>query len=305
MTETLEICVCTYRRPQLAKTLTSLLALDRPSGYDLSILVVDNDDHPSAADMVEAMAAEALIPLRYVHCPQGNISIARNGALGHSAARFVAFIDDDEVAPSDWLVHLTRQMENSGSDVVLGPVEAEYTEDAPAWMRRTRIHATMPVWVDDKIITGYTCNVLIDRHSSALRNRLFDLSLGQTGGEDTAFFANAVADGGSISFSPDALLFETIPPDRVSFRWLLRRRFRMGQTHGRLVAEKGASLRLWAVTVCKVLYCIGATILQLPWQDRRNMAILRGGLHMGALSGLAGGQGLQQYGPKFTQRQKE
>ncbi|MDX8355009.1 glycosyltransferase family 2 protein [Cognatiyoonia sp. IB215182] len=305
MTQTLEICVCTYRRPQLAATLTSLMGLERPSGYALSILVVDNDDHPSAAEMVETMATDAPIPLRYVHCPEGNISIARNGALAHSASRFLAFIDDDEVAPADWLLHLTREMEKTGADVVLGPVEADYADGAPDWMRRTRIHATMPVWVDNRIITGYTCNVLIDRQKPVLRDRLFDLSLGQTGGEDTAFFAKVVAEGGTIAFSPDALLRETIPPNRVSFKWLLRRRFRMGQTHGRLVAENGASFRLWTITVGKVVYCAGATVLQVFWQDRRNKAILRGALHLGALSGLAGGRGLQQYGPEFTQRQSE
>ena len=305
MTEALEICVCTYRRPQLTNTLTSLFKLVQPDGYDLSILVVDNDDWPSAAEAVEALAADTAIPLRYVHCPQGNISIARNGALAHSTARFLAFIDDDEVAPSDWLLHLTSEMEKTAADVVLGPVEADYADGAPAWMQRTRIHATMPVWVDDRIITGYTCNVLIDRHSAAVRDRMFDLLLGQTGGEDTAFFAKVVAEGGTIAFSPDALLRETIPPYRVSFKWLLRRRFRMGQTHGQLVAKNGASVRLWAVTVGKVVYCAGAAALQVVWQDRRNKAILRGALHLGALSGLAGGRILQLYGPEFTQRQSE
>ncbi|PJI91448.1 succinoglycan biosynthesis protein ExoM [Yoonia maricola] len=305
MNQTLEVCVCTYRRPQLAKTLTSLLELVTPEGYDLSILVIDNDDKPSAEPIVAEIAADAGKPLRYVHCPQGNISVARNGALTHSKARYLAFIDDDEVAPPDWLVHLTKDMGKDGADVVLGPVEADYTDGAPAWMQRSRIHATMPVWVDDKIITGYTCNVLFDRHSPALRDCLFDLSLGQSGGEDTAFFAKVVANGGKIAFSPDAVLHEAIPADRVSFKWLLRRRFRMGQTHGRLVAENGASPRLWVITAGKVVYCAGMAVLQVLSPARRNKAILRGALHVGALSGLAGGRELQQYGPEFTRRQSE
>ncbi|EBA11553.1 glycosyltransferase family 2 protein [Roseobacter sp. CCS2] len=305
MTKTLDICVCTYRRPELTKTLTSLMALVLPDGYDVAILVVDNDDHPSAQRTVDAMAQNAPLPLRYVHCPQGNISIARNGALAHSNARFLAFIDDDEVAPANWLVHLTGEMAKSNADVVLGPVEADYPDGAPDWMQRTRIHATMPVWVDDKIITGYTCNVLLDRQSTALQGRIFDVALGQTGGEDTAFFAKVVADGGRIAFSPDALIYETIPANRVSFRWLLRRRFRMGQTHGQLVAENGVTARLWAITVGKVVYCAGVALLQAVMPARRNKTILRGALHVGALSGLAGGRGLQQYGPGFTQRKSE
>ncbi|MEO1140410.1 MAG: glycosyltransferase family 2 protein [Pseudomonadota bacterium] len=305
MTKTIDICICTYRRPQLVETISSVLKLTLPQGFDVRVLVVDNDDKPSARDAVENLAASAPLPLRYVHCPQGNISVARNGALSHSHARFLAFIDDDEIASPDWLLHLIQKIEHENADAVLGPVEAFYPEGAPEWMQRTRIHATMPVWVDDKIITGYTCNVLIDRRSPALDNCSFDLSLGQSGGEDTAFFADMVSKGGRIAFAPKALLRETIPPNRVSFGWLLRRRFRMGQTHGRLVAEDGTSIRLWAITLCKVAYCAGGTALQVLNTDRRNKAILRGTLHLGALSGMAGGPVLRQYGPEFTQRQSE
>jgi succinoglycan biosynthesis protein ExoM len=286
------------------ETLASLMALTQPDGYTVSVLVIDNDDAPTAREAVESMAAGAPLTLRYVHCPQGNISIARNGALTHSTTQLLAFIDDDEVASPDWLVHLTQAMTTDETDVVLGPVEAIYPKDAPTWMQRTKIHATMPVWVDGQIITGYTCNVLINMQSPALRNCSFDLSLGQTGGEDTAFFAKVVAGGGRITFASDALLRETIPPDRVSFGWLLRRRYRMGQTHGRLVAENGISARLWAITMCKVAYCMGAAaILQIVDTGRRNKAILRGALHVGALSGLAGGAVLRQYGPDFTPKQ--
>ena len=305
MKQTLEICVCTYRRPQLANTLNSLMALEIPDNYDVQILVIDNDDGPSAQLMVDKMATDAPLQLRYVHCPKGNISIARNGALTHSTARFLAFIDDDEIAPPDWLIHLTQKMAKDDAGVVLGPVEATYPDGAPAWMKRARIHATMPVWVDDNIITGYTCNVLMDRQSPVLENRTFDLSLGQTGGEDTAFFAKFVADGGKIAFSADAVLSEAIPSDRVSFRWLLRRRFRMGQTHGRLVAENGVTARLWAITIGKVVYCTGVAVFQVFMPVRRNQTILRGTLHAGALSGLAGRRMLQQYGPEFTKRQNE
>ena len=145
----------------------------------------------------------------------------------------------------------------------------------------------------------------MDRQSPVLENRTFDLSLGQTGGEDTAFFAKFVADGGKIAFSADAVLSEAIPSDRVSFRWLLRRRFRMGQTHGRLVAENGVTARLWAITIGKVVYCTGVAVFQVFMPVRRNQTILRGTLHAGALSGLAGRRMLQQYGPEFTKRQNE
>lgn len=305
MTQNLDVCVCTYRRPQLVETLASLMALNSPTGYTVSVLVVDNDDQPSARNTVEAFAATSSLPVRYEHCPQGNISIARNGALTHSSARFLAFIDDDEVASPDWLVHLVQVMESSTADVVLGPVMSVYADAAPVWMRRTGIHDTKPVWVNGAIRTGYTCNVLFDRQSAALQGREFDVELGQTGGEDTTFFARIVADGGCIAYAPQANVCEDVPADRATFGWLLRRRYRMGQTHGRLVAEAGGTILRIAVTFCKVVYCAVAAAVQGFSADRRNKAILRGALHVGTLSGLMGGTMLQQYGSQFTKRQSE
>jgi hypothetical protein len=55
-------------------------------------------------------------------------------------------------------------MLEGGAEVVLGPVDPVYPEDAPDWMRATSVHATRPVHVRGEIRTGYTCNVLIDRH---------------------------------------------------------------------------------------------------------------------------------------------
>ena len=93
-----DICVCTFRRASLVDTLASLMTLDLPGDVEARVIVVDNDTTPSAQTAVTHFAASAKLPVRYLHRPAGNISIARNGALDASDARFVAFIDDDETA---------------------------------------------------------------------------------------------------------------------------------------------------------------------------------------------------------------
>ena len=300
---TLDICVCTFRRPQLSETLTSLARLRLPQGYDVSIIVIDNDHEPSATGCVADFAASSPLPVQYVHCPAGNISIARNGALDASAARYLAFIDDDETATRDWLIKLTDMLETERSDVVLGPVQAIYDRHAPAWMRALDIHSTMPVWVGNTIETGYTCNVLIDRDSPATRGLRFDLALGQSGGEDTKFFSQLNRAGGTIAFAEDAVVLEPVPPSRSTFGWLAQRRFRMGQTHGRLLVEEHGALRRVkniGAAMAKVIYCAGAAILQAPSAPRRNHAILRGAMHLGAVSGLIGVRELRLYKTDLT-----
>lgn len=295
----IDICVCTYRRPQLVETLRSLQKLRLPADAEVAVLVVDNDREPSAQHMVVEFARSSNLTLRYVHCPESNISIARNGGLDNSAARYLAFVDDDEIVTPGWILELLREIEATGAAAVLGPVTALYGPDAPVWMKQLSVHSTLPVWVDGAIRTGYTCNTLIDRHHPAVSARRFDPALGQSGGEDTKFFSEVFADGGQIVFANGALVHEDVPPGRASARWLLRRRYRMGQTHGQLLGDTQSSIAKavpMGVAVAKIIYCAGAAALNCFSRTRRNQAILRAALHSGVVAGLIGQRTLRQYG---------
>ena len=306
--DAIDICVCTFRRPALAETLRSLAALQHPEGYRVGIIVADNDDEPSATALVTQLVQELDLPLRYIHCPARNISIARNACLDASRARFIAFIDDDETATEEWLVRLVKAAETSRADVVLGPVRAGYDPSAPEWMRRGDFHSTFPVWVGGEIRTGYTCNVLMRMDAGTISGRRFSLDRGQTGGEDTAFFDEVHRDGGKIVYAPDAWTEEPVPSERATFGWLLRRRFRSGQTHGRLLAGKKSGFSLAAellLVLGKVAYCGVGTVLTAFWATSRNRNLLRGAMHVGVLSGLIGMSELRQYGVSSARKGQE
>ncbi|NNL35568.1 MAG: glycosyltransferase [Silicimonas sp.] len=277
------IAVCTYRRESVLETLQSLMEITLPKGVETDIMVIDNDVTPSARDRVETFAETAPRPVRYVHAPAGNISVARNAALNASDARFLAFIDDDEVASRTWLSALMAARDHSGVDIVLGPVAAVYPDAAPDWMREENLHATLPVEARGEIRTGYSGNVLIDRACKALDGLRFDPALGETGGEDTIFFAMAHDAGGRIGFAADALVTEAVLPSRLSLKWLSARRLRSGRTHARLLLQIERRTRWGALltAVAKAGYCAFAMALWLPVTRRRNVAALRFLFHAG------------------------
>ncbi|WP_172293672.1 glycosyltransferase family 2 protein [Pseudoruegeria sp. HB172150] len=297
MTE-IDIGICTYRRQSLNDTLRSLAALEVPDGVRLQILVADNDIDPSARDRVSAFAKTAPWPVHYLHRPHGNISIARNGILEASTARYLAFIDDDETAAPGWIAALLSEHQESAAEVVLGPVEPVYSQNAPAWMQESGIHETQPVWVGDRIVTGYTCNVLIDRGRPRIRALRFHLALGQTGGEDTMYFSSAHKAGAEFAFAEAATIFEPVPEGRANLKWLATRRYRMGQTHARTERSTGQRgyLPLLGSAAAKLTYCAGSYLLALPNERRRNAAYLRGCLHAGVVSALLGGSNVRLYG---------
>jgi succinoglycan biosynthesis protein ExoM len=294
-----DVCVCTFRRPELADTLRSVAALDVPSGFDIRVIVADNDDGPTAELLVATLAETLKLPISYRHCPARNISIARNACLDASTADFVAFLDDDETASPRWLVELVATADLSGAAAVLGPVRARYRPDAPNWMRRGDFHSTLPVWVGGEIRTGYTCNVLLRMGADSLRGRRFSLARGQTGGEDTEFFDHMVKAGGRIAFSPQAWVDEVVPRARAAFDWLRRRRFRVGQTHGHLLGRDAhglALVRQVGLASAKAVFCFASAIPVAISPVRRNRSVLRGIMHVGVVSGLVGVREIRQYG---------
>lgn len=297
--KTIDVCVCTFRRPAVIDTLNSIENLTCPDGYAIGIIVVDNDEVPSAKTRVETFASGSCVPTRYLHRPARNISIARNGCLDASHADFIAFIDDDEIASEIWLERLVRMMEKTDCDAVLGPVRALYADNAPEWMKKIDLHSTKPDWVHGEIRVGYTCNVLLRMASPYLAGRRFSLSRGQTGGEDTAYFDGMYQDGGKITFAGDAWVEEAVPPQRATAGWLLKRRFRVGQTHGTILAQKQSIpglLRHSALASAKVFYCFVHSLVSFFDEAARNRAALRGVMHVGVLSGLWGIKELRQYG---------
>lgn len=297
MTVHIDIAVCTFRRAAISETLASLARLIVPPNVHIGIIVADNDVEPSARARVETAKARLAMDVRYVHCPAGNISIARNACLDNSDADFLAFVDDDETVEPQWLDRLLTEAERENADVVLGPVRALYAADAPGWMRRGDFHSTRPVWVDGEIRTGYTCNVLMRLTAPSIAGRRFDLALGRSGGEDTIFFDQIHAAGGRIAFASEAWVEEPVPASRATFTWLARRRLRMGQTHGRLLAERQGSrigAAMLAAAKCVACFAGAAALVALP--VRRNRFLLRGLLHAGVVGGLFGARAIEPYG---------
>ena len=288
----IDIAICTFRRPFLAETLRSIgcLVVD---GHVVHIIVADNDVEPSARPLVDEMRAELPFPLHYVHAPEANICVARNACLDAAQGDYLAFVDDDEVVSHHWLAALVKRAETNGTTAVLGPVRATYPATAPAWMVAGDFHSTLPVFVEGTIRTGYTCNVLIRRTEPIERLR-FDPALGRSGGEDTDYFYRLTALGGTIDYAPDALVEEPVPADRTTMAWLIRRRLRFGQTHGALL--RASPFRALPMAVAKIVFCglmTGLTAFS-PIKRRRNW--LRAVLHFGVAGGILGMRQAQHYG---------
>ncbi|MEO3388968.1 glycosyltransferase family 2 protein [Mesorhizobium sp. CAU 1741] len=294
------VCVCTYQRGSLADTLRSLALQRLPVNTRIKAIVADNDHIESARAIVESAATGYELDVTYLHTPARNISRARNACLDACQSNLAAFIDDDEVASEEWLAALLAKAGSEASGVVLGPVVAIYDMNAPAWMRRADLHSARPVWLRGRIQTGYCGNVLLRMDDPALTGLRFNEVFGQSGGEDSDFFARYTRRGGSIAFADSAIVHEPVPPDRARLAWLLKRRFRMGQTHAEILTHSrspgAASWSVFAKATGKFMVTALIGVCTVVRPETGVPYLMRAAFHMGSVSHFLGVNKLSLYG---------
>jgi succinoglycan biosynthesis protein ExoM len=230
--EKITVCICTYRRPHFLKRLLTEVASQETSGlFDFSIVVVDNDAQQSAKTVVTDFANSSPTRISYQTEPTSNIALARNKAVAFADGDYLAFLDDDEVPIKQWLLTLFQTCKRYKADGVLGPVHPHFEVAPPDWLTKGGFydrptHKTGFVMSWDEARTG---NVLLRKQILDGQNPVFRPEFG-TGGEDQDFFRRMIEKGHTFIWCDEAPAFETIPPHRWEWRFLLKRALLRGKT---------------------------------------------------------------------------
>jgi succinoglycan biosynthesis protein ExoM len=249
------------------------------------VIIADNHAEPTVDTWLAIDLPDTPFELRVLHAPQSNISRARNALLDAATADWIAFIDDDEIASPQWLATLWD--ERGLGDVVFGPVHAQYPADAPDWLVRGDFMSKRPARRAHGYDTGPTANVLVRRAVvGALR---FDPALGNSGGEDTMFFARLHDAGARLGFCEQAIVSEAADPARSTFSALQQRSRASGRAHARVLRMRGrTALRIVVVAACKSLLLALAAMARAgsPVGWRREW--LRAAMHIGVVAEALG-----------------
>src|SRR4029077_5961344 len=208
VTPTVSICIPTYQRNERLRLLLDDLL--QQSRLPDQVVVVDNHSGSGAKPIVEAYKARAPFPVVYDVQPQPNIALTRNRTVELATGEWMAFIDDDERAPKEWLQELLRAVEVLRADGVLAPVEPQVPATAPAWIRRGSFYdfAHQPEGAE----VPYECmrfgNVLL--RGDLLRGEPgpFDPGHELMAGEDTDLLVRLARKGARIVWSEKAPVYE-------------------------------------------------------------------------------------------------
>jgi hypothetical protein len=234
----LTVAIPTYKRPDmLGQCIDSLLP---QLTEDVEILVVDNDPDGSARASIEGRGNTRL---RYVNETAPGVVQARNRAVRESAGRYLAFIDDDEIARPGWIDAIKRHA-GMGVAASFGIVTPTYKGavalgiEAMADNLYTRdLKQPQDADISARWIKTGTGNSLFDKAVCFPRPNPFSAHLNGTGGEDVWLMKSLVERGLTLRWNPAAVVEEQVPADRATLAYVSSRRYRQGQQ--RIVLMRG------------------------------------------------------------------
>lgn len=222
----LAVIIPTFRRPDGLKA--AIESVQRQSRTADEIIVVDNAPEGCGRDTAEDFRDPRIV---YIHVPEPGVANARNAGLAATDARYIAFLDDDEIASEHWLAALTNTQAALDVAVVFGPLQASAQADGRLRQHLlNRLYSRPGPEEDQRLDKPYGCgNSLIDREAVQIDARPFDTALNETGGEDDAFFAMLEDQGARFGWASQAHAVECVDPKRSSWDYMLSRSFAFGQ----------------------------------------------------------------------------
>lgn len=227
------VVVPTFNRPDGLLAAVRSLFLQSYAAQGFKIVIVDNTPLATASDAIALLTHECpdSIHMIAIHEPAPGVANARNTAMSVVETDLVAFLDDDQTAPQDWLENLLANYERFPAAVTFGPVQTAL----PEGQRRHQAYFKQFFAREPELSSGFieesfgSGNALVDFAQIDGGAPWFDTDMNEIGGEDDLLFARARRSHGKFAWAADAPVWEHPLPERIALSYTLRRAFSYGQ----------------------------------------------------------------------------
>ena len=228
------VILCTYNRCQsLATALESVAASKMPQGVPWEVMVIDNNSSDRTRHVVEEFQGRFPGVFRYLFEPAPGKSNALNRAIRETDADVLAFMDDDVQVEPDWLLMLTRVLENGNYSGSGGRIIPAGDFNPPAWIKNPGRYELAPLAMFDLGASPgelkeppFGTNMAFRREMFS-RHGTFRRDLGPKPGseirsEDTEFGMRLLRGGERLWYEPAALVRHAVPARRVTKSYFLK-----------------------------------------------------------------------------------
>ncbi len=267
--------------------------IDRTLIEPIDIVVVDNDIDRTAETVINRLITintSEFFNLHYFSYSNKGLSNVRNEIIKEALLLkpdYIVFVDDDEYVSAEWLNELIRTITQNKGDFALGPAIPDFESRVSSAIAEGFPYFKFADQAEIDFI--HSGNMIMRSEFIRVHQMKFDPRFNTLGAEDSYFGVTALKRGGSIFWSKKAIAYETIPAKRATLNWLIKRRFRGGNTYVYiLLMEKEYAKIIKKIAVSFIYLCIGILALLLtpiPFKHRY-FGILKIAESLGALAAL-------------------
>ena len=267
----------TYKRPEmLQKLIISIMDCNTDSSIigNVTIIVEDNDGDRSAEKTITELKKDYIkYDLQYFNYPIKGISNIRNEIIKNALLYnpdFLIFIDDDEYTTVEWLNELVKTIIVNQADAARGPVLAILDKNIPKniayWFSREKYPN------NHRLFSIKTGNLILRVNSLKEYDVWFDPRFNITGSGDSYFGIQILKKGATIFWAAKAITYETIPANRATLSWLIKRNYRLSSTYSYVLKLEKKYLKLIKKIIVSILYIgfgiVGLILLFLPIEKK-------------------------------------
>jgi len=235
------VIICTYNRIKLLElSLKSVIAQDySPDRFE--IIVIDNGPNQQVRQIVNILKSRSKSKIAYSIEEKRGLSFARNKGVLMAKGRIIAFLDDDEIAPENWLQEIMQSYEiDEKIGCVGGRIIPVFPANKPPSWYSTEIQGFFG-GVDNggEAHEINPKNEYLGGGNISFKKQLvvdlgmFDTNLGVRGetsyaGEETALYLKVLKENYKVYYNPKAITYHFIEKERISKKYLYRRAFQNG-----------------------------------------------------------------------------
>jgi glycosyltransferase involved in cell wall biosynthesis len=236
MSPSITICICTFDRYDLLPKAIESALTQSIDPSEFRVMVVDNSpDHKKAREFGQRYESNKRVSYRVEERP--GLSNARNIGAQECGTEFIAFMDDDAIASSDWVTGLLAAFRTFGEDVAVvgGRVDPIWEATRPVWLSDALLgHVSVVNWGGEARIANksewFAGTNIAFRTSAIVSAGSFDVRLGRTGNgaalmsnEESVVVNHLRALGKLAVYAPAASVRHLVERKRTTQVWYRKR----------------------------------------------------------------------------------
>ncbi|MFC1920735.1 glycosyltransferase [Chloroflexota bacterium] len=125
------VIIPTFNRSEILRQAVEALCNQEEPGCAYEIVVADNDSTDNTREIVEELARQCNVPIRYVVEKQRGSAFARNAGFKVGMGEILGLIDDDVIVDSTWVKNIVKVYDNPEVSCAGGKLTVKWINGSP------------------------------------------------------------------------------------------------------------------------------------------------------------------------------